>query len=184
MGRPGVVSALLAALGVYLALAATSILGTIAFVATDTAYGQDPGAYLGLILRATLQTALVASVPFAVGVFLAFWVLVPIAARLRMGPVFVRGLLAAAIGAVAMLVVGFVAATVLNLSQTDPGLVANGGPDAFAQNLLDAVRSVLPGTLDILIDGLVVVPLGALLLWGWLQSHTPESVPRIAPDGV
>ena len=79
MGRPGVVSAMLAALGVYLALAATSILSTIAFVATDTAYGQDPGAYLGLILRATLQTALVASLPFAVGVFLAFWVLVPIA---------------------------------------------------------------------------------------------------------
>jgi hypothetical protein len=182
--RPGAVNALLAALGVYFALAATSILGTIAFVATDTAYGQDSGAYLGLILPATLQTALVASLPFAVGVFLAFWVLVPIAPRLRMGRVAVRGLLAAVIGAVAMLVVGFVAAIVLNLSRTDPGLVVNGDPDAFARNLLDAVRSVLPGTLDILIDGLVVVPLGALLLWGWLQSHPPKSVPRSSPDGV
>ena len=60
----------------------------------------------------------------------------------------------------------------------------SGGPDAIARNLLDALRSVLPGTLNILIDGLVVVPLAALLLWGWLQSHPPKTAPKGALDEV
>ena len=182
--RPGVGSALLAALGVYLVLAATSILGTIAFVVTDTAYGQDPGAYLGLILRGTLPTALGASLPFAIGVYIAFWQIAPVSPQLRMAHVVTRSLLAAVIGAVATLVIGFLVAVVVNFTQTDPGLVVSGGPDAFAANLLDALRSVLPGALTILIDGLVVVPLAALLLWGWLQSHPPKTAPRGALDDV
>jgi hypothetical protein len=182
--RPGVGSALLAALGVYLVLAARSILGTVAFVVTDTAYGQDPGAYLGLILPATLQTALGASLPFALGVFVAFWQIAPVAPQLRMAHVVTRALLAAVIGAVATLVIGFIVAAVLNVTQTDPALVLNGGPEVFARNLLDALRSVLPGALNILIDGLVVVPLAALLLWGWLQSHPPKTAPRGALDDV
>jgi hypothetical protein len=182
--RPGVGSALLAALGVYLVLAAQSILGTIAFVVTDTAYGQDPGAYLGLILGATLSTALGASLPFALGVFVAFWQIAPVAPQLRMAHVVTRSLLAAVIGAVATLVIGFIVAVVVNLTQTDPGLVVSSGPDAFVRNVLDAAHSVLPGALNILIDGLVVVPLAALLLWGWLQSHPPKTAPRGALDDV
>jgi hypothetical protein len=182
--RPGVGSALLAALGVYLVLAAQSILGTIAFVVTDTAYGQDPGAYLGLILGATLPTALGASLPFALGVFVAFWQIAPVAPQLRMAHVVTRSLLAALIGAVATLLIGFIVAVVANLAQTDPGLVVRSGPDAFVTNVLDAAHSVLPGALNILIDGLVVVPLAALLLWGWLQSHPPKTAPRGALDDV
>jgi hypothetical protein len=182
--RPGVGSALLAALGVYLVLAARSILGTVGFVLTDTAYGQDPGAYLSLILPATLPTALGASLPFAIGVFIAFWQIAPVSPQLRMAHVVTRSLLAALIAAGATLVIGFVVAVVLNVTQTDPGLVLNGGPDAFARNLLDAVRSVLPGALNILLDGLVVVPLAALLLWGWQQSHPPKTAPKGALDEV
>jgi hypothetical protein len=182
--RPGIGSALLAALGVYLVLAAQSILGTIVFVVTDPAYGQDPGAYLALILRATLPTALGASLPFALGVLLSFWQLAPVAPQLRMAHVVTRALLAAVLGAVATGLITFVIAVVLNLTQTDPGLVAGSGPDAFARNLLDAARSVLPGALNILINGLVVVPLAALLLWGRLQSHPPKTTARGALDEV
>jgi hypothetical protein len=182
--RPGVGSALLAALGVYLVLAVGSILGTVVFVVTDVAYGQDPGTYLGLILPATLSTALGASLPFALGVFVAFWQIAPVSPQLRMAHVVTRALLAAVIGAVATLVIGFIVAAVLNVTQSDPALVLNGGAGAVARNLLDAVRSVLPGALNILIDGLVVVPLAALLLWGWLQSHPPKTAPRGALDEV
>jgi hypothetical protein len=182
--RPGVGSALLAALGVYLVLAAQSILGTIAFVVTDTAYGQDPGAYLSLILPATLPVALGASFPFALGVFIAFWQIAPVSPQLRLAHVVTRSLLAAVIGAVATFVIGFIVAAVLNVTQTDPALVLNGGPGAIARNLLGAVRSVLPGTINVLIDGLVVVPLAALLLWGWLQSHPPKTAPKGALDEV
>lgn len=182
--RPGVGSALLAALGVYLVLAARSILGTIAFVVTDTAYSQDAGAYLALILPATLPTALGASLPFAIGVFVAFWQFAPVSPQLRMAHVVTRSLLAAVIGAVATLLLGFLVAAVANLAQTDPALVLNGGLDAFAANLADAWRSVLPGAINILLDGLIVVPLAALLLWGWLQSHPPKTAPRGALDNV
>ena len=182
--RPGVGSALLAALGVYLVLAARSILGTVVFVVTDTAYGQDPGTYLGLILGATLPTALGASLPFAIGVFLAFWQIAPVSPQLRMAHVVTRALLAAVIGAVVTGIIGFVVAAVVNVTQTDPGLLLNSGAGAFARNLLDALRSVLPGMLNILLDGFVVVPLAALLLWGWLQSHPPKAAPRGALDEV
>jgi hypothetical protein len=182
--RPGVGSALLAALGVYVVLAARSILGTIVFVVTDTAFGQDVGNYLGLILRATLPTALGASLPFAIGVFLAFWQLAPVTPQLRMAHVVTRALLAAVIGAVVTAIIGFVVAVVLNFTQTDPTLVLSSSPGAFVRNLLDAGHSVLSGTLNILIDGLVVVPLAALLLWGWLQSHPPKAAARGALDEV
>ena len=79
---------------------------------------------------------------------------------------------------------GLIVATVLNLRQTDPALVLNGGPDAFARNLGDAAHTVLPGTLNIMLDGLVVVPLAALLLWGWQQSHPPKTAPKGALDEV
>lgn len=182
--RPGVGSALLAALGVYLVLAGRSILETIVFVVTDAAYGQDPGHYLGLILGASLPTVLGATLPFAIGVFLAFWQIAPVSPQLRMAHVVTRSLLAAVIGAVVAGIVGFVFAVVLNFTQTDPSLVLSGGADAFGRNLLDAAHSVLPGALNILIDGLIVVPLAALLLWGWLQSHPPKTAARGALDEV
>jgi hypothetical protein len=182
--RPGVGSALLAALGVYLVLAARSILGTVVFVVTDAAYGQDPGTYFGLILGATLPSALGASLPFALGVFIAFWQIAPVSRQLRMAHVVTRALLATVIATAATFVLAFLVAVLLNFTQTDPALVLNGGPGAFARNLLDALRSVLPGTLNILIDGLVVVPLAALLLWGWQQSHPPKAAPKGALDEV
>lgn len=182
--RPGVGSALLAALGVYIVLVARSILGTVVFVVTDPAYSQDVGSYVGLFMRGALPTVLGASLPFAIGVFIAFWQLAPVSPQLRMAHVVTRALLAALIGAGATLVVGFVVAVVLNFTQADPGLVLDGGPDGVARNLLDALHSVLPSTLNILIDGVVVVPLAALLLWGWQQSHPPKTAAKGALDEV
>jgi hypothetical protein len=101
-----------------------------------------------------------------------------------MAHVVTRSLLAAVVGAVFTLVLGFLVAAVLNFSQSDPTVVAGGGIGAVWRNLLDAGRSVLPGALNILIDGLVVVPLAALLLWGRLRSHPPKSAPAGALDEV
>lgn len=172
--RPGVGSALLAGLGVYLVLALQSILGTIVFIVTDSSYAQDPGAYLSLILPASLPLAFGAPLPFAIGVFLAFWQLAPVAPQLRMAHVVTRALLAALAGAVATAVIGFFVAVVVNASQGS----------GIASAVADAARSVLPGSLNILIDGLVVVPLAALLLWGWLTSHPPKRAPAGALDEV
>lgn len=182
--RPGVGSALLAALGVYLVLVLQSLLGTIVFVITDRSYGQDPASYLSLILPATLPITLGGPLPFAIGVFLAFWQIAPVAPQLRMAHVVTRALLAAVIGAVATAVIGFIVAVIVNFTNTDPGLVLSGAAADFARNLVDAARSVLPGALNILIQGLVVVPLAALLLWGRLQTHPPKTTPAGALDEV
>jgi hypothetical protein len=182
--RPGAGSALLAGLGVYLVLVLQSLLGTIVFVVTDRAYGQDAGAYLALILPATLPVTLAGPVPFALGVFLSFWQIAPVAPQLRMAHVVTRALLAAVIGAVAAGVIGFLVAAAINVFGSDPALVLRGGADVIARNLAEAGRTVLPGALNILIDGLVVVPLAALLLWGRLQSHPPKTTPAGALDEV
>jgi hypothetical protein len=182
--RPGVGSALLAALGVYLVLALRTLLGSIVYVVTDLGYGQDPLGYLSVILPATMQTALLASLPFAVGVFVAFWQVAPIAPQLRMAHVVTRSLLAAVVGAVATGIIAFLVAIVLNLSESNPAVVSGGGFADVVRNLVDAGRSVLPGALNLLIDGLVVVPLAGLLLWGRLQSHPPKTAPVGALDEV
>jgi hypothetical protein len=182
--RPGVGSALLAGLGVYLVLALRTLLGSIVYVVTDLGYGQDPLGYLSVILPATMQTALLASLPFAIGVFVAFWQIAPIAPQLRMAHVVTRSLLAAVIGAVVTAIIALVVAIVLNLTQSDPLVVSQGGFPDVVRNLVDAARSVLPGALNLLIDGLVVVPLAGLLLWGRLQSHPPRTAPVGALDEV
>jgi hypothetical protein len=180
--RPGVGPALLAALGVYLVLALQSLLGTIVYAVTS--YSQDIAAYLPLILHSSLPTAFGAPLPFAIGVWLAFWQIAPVSPQLRMAHVVTRALLAAVIGAVIAGILGFVVAATINFTLSDPLVVAVGGPGDVVRNLVDAFRSVLPGTLNVLVDGLVVVPLAALLLWGWLQSHPTKTTPRGALDEV
>ena len=177
--RPGVGSALLAGLGVYLVLVLQGLLSTIAFVITSYDLG-----YLGAVIPASLPVTLGGPLPFAVGVFLAFWQIAPVAPQLRMAHVVTRALLAAVIGAAAAGILSFVVAVLVNLAATDPGLVAGGAADAIGRNLAEAAKSVLPAFFTILIQGLVVVPLAALLLWGWLQSHPPKKTPAGALDDV
>lgn len=182
--RPGVGSALLAGLGVYVVLVLQSILGTIVFVVTDRAYGQDPGTYLGLILPASLPVTLGGPIPFAIGVFLAFWQIAPVAPQLRMAHVVTRALLAAVIGAIAAGIISFVVAVMSDLLGLGSSVVTPAGGDPITTHLLGAARSVLPAAANILIQGLVVVPLAALLLWGWLQSHPSKTTPVGALDEV
>ena len=182
--RPGIGSALVAASGVYLVLVLQSVLSTVAFVATDAAYGGDALSYLSLILPASLPTTLGAPLPFAIGVFLAFWQIAPVAPQLRMAHVVTRALLAAVVGAVATLVLGFIVGAIANVASTDPALLAATDVGRVVSNILDALRPALSAGLNILIQGLVVVPLAALLLWGRLQTHPPKTAPAGALDEV
>jgi hypothetical protein len=182
--RPGVGSALLAALGVYLVLVVQSILSTIAFVVTDVAYGQDALGYLSLIVPASLPVTLGAPLPFAIGVWLAFWQIAPVAPQLRMAHVVTRALLAAVVGAVVAFVVAVLVGIVVNIAGTDPALMSGIDLSRIGANVLDAVRGALSPALSILIQGLVVVPLAALLLWGRLQTHPPKAAPAGALDEV
>jgi hypothetical protein len=165
--RPGIGSALLAGLGVYVVLVGQSILTTFAFIVTDEKYAADVWGFFGLVLRAGLPVTLGAPIPFAIGVVLSFWQLAPVAPQLRMAHVVTRSLLAAVVGAVLTYLVSVIA--VLSVG---------------TQGVLGALQSPLPPALSILIQGLVVVPLAALLLWGRLQSHPPRTAPAGALDEV
>jgi len=182
--RPGVGSALLAALGVYLVLVLQSVLSTVAFVVTDVAYGQDALSYLTLIVPASLPVTLGAPVPFAIGVWLAFWQIAPVAPQLRMAHVVTRALLAAVVGALATFIIGALIGIVVNIAETDPALMAGVDFSRIGANIFDGLRSALSPALSILIQGLVVVPLAALLLWGRLQTHPPKTAPAGALDEV
>jgi hypothetical protein len=154
--RPGVGLALLAALGVYLVIAFRGLLSTIAYVVTDLNYAQDSANYLSLILPASLPLAFGPPLPFAIGVFLSFWQIAPVAPQLRMAHVVTRALLAAVVGAVASLVLGFIVAVVLNVAGTSGQILAASDLASIA----------------------------ALLLWGRLQSHPPKTAPAGALDEV
>ena len=104
----------------------------------------------------------------------------PVAPQLRMAHVVTRSLLAAVIGAVATFVIGFIAAAFVAVAQGSGALDVSRIPDGIAE----AARAVLPGALNILINGLVVVPLAALLLWGWQRTHPPKTAPAGALDEV
>jgi hypothetical protein len=184
LSRPGIGSALLAALGVYLVLVLQSVLSTVAFIVTDTAYGGDALRYLSLIVPASLPTTLGAPLPFAIGVWLSFWQLAPVAPQLRMAHVVTRAILAAVVGAVATLVLGFIVGAVANVIATAPALMATTDLGRVGANLAEALRPALSAALSILISGLVVVPLAALLLWGHLRNHPPTTAPAAAPGEV
>ncbi|MEO8093477.1 MAG: hypothetical protein ABI632_00960 [Pseudolysinimonas sp.] len=165
--RPGIGSALLAGLGVYMVLVGQAVLNTFAFIATDDSHSQDVWDFFVLILRAGLPVTLGAPLPFAIGVVLSFWQLAPVVPQLRMAHVVTRSLLAAVVGGVATFVIGVLVALFVG-----------------SETLAASVHQVLPGALSLLIAGLVVVPLAALLLWGWLQAHPPKRTAAGALDEV
>lgn len=175
--RPGVGLALLAALGVYVVLGLQTLLSTIAYLIINATY-------LSLVLPDTLPLAFGPPLPFAIGVFISFWQLAPVAPQLRMAHVVTRALLAAVVGAAASFIVLFVVGTVTALAENPGPIMASADFDSVGRALLEAGRSALQPTLSILIQGAVVVPLAALLLWGRLQSHPPKTAPAGALDEV
>lgn len=178
MTRPGVGSALLAGLGVYLVFVLPSLASTLVYVLVERGYDQDPLGYLSYILPGAVPSIFLPPIPLSVGVVLAFWQIAPVAPELRMAHVVTRSLLAAVVGSILSGILTF-------LLTLTPRLT---GPDASQYTPLRAVaesaRFAVPGTVDLLLDALIAVPLAALLLWGWLQSHPPKSTARGALDEV
>ena len=182
--RPGIGSALLAGLGVYLVLVLQRLLGTVADVVGSVPWNQDVGGYIARIIPNDLPATLGAPLPFALGVVFAFWQLAPVVPQLRMAHVVTRSILAALVGAAAALVIGGLVALIANYTAWDAYYQFGTGPSGFLRAAYDAAHVVVPATLRLLAVGLVVVPLAALLLWGWQQSHPPKTAPKGALDEV
>lgn len=164
--RPGMVPAFFAGLGVFLLLLAIAVLqslfSTLSVVSGTTAASD----FAGQILTTQLLATGAGPLPFALGVFLSFWQLAPIAPKLRLAHVVTRSLLASLVGGVLLWVVFVVAQLIADIVAPGPGGTVHAldglGPDAL---------TALLRSLALIIGYLPSVALSGILLWGWLQRH-------------
>src|SRR5471032_3037296 len=167
MKRPGVVPAFLAGLGVFVGLL---LIGFVqALFSTLHVVFLEPSAqnFVGSVWAGQLFNSLTGPLPFAIGVFLCFWQVAPIAPVLRLAHVVTRSILAALLGGAVMWLVIFVSTIVVDISRAPFSFHAADvfgglGPDALGA--LFQALAVTAGYLPIAV-------LAGILLWGWLQQH-------------
>jgi hypothetical protein len=134
----------------------------------------DEPRYVGQILA--VEAPRLVLVPLGVGVvaFLAFAAIVPIRGSLRMAQVVRRGF---ATGVVALVIAAIASAAAAVIS-----LVLGAGPHGLSAGA-DRILSLLGhlvldsglGGLGSQLVVLLAVPLGALLLWGWVRRAVPAA---------
>ena len=170
--RPGALPALLTALGILVALIVLGFLGATFSSLSVLAENRIDDDFFGQIWAAQLAAALAGPAPIAIGVFLCFWQIAPIAPNLRLAHVVTRALLAALAGALLLFVLG-VALSLFLWVLALTGVVDGGGlydvmPVPFSP------IGLLFRSLATLVGVVPLVVLGAVLLWGWLQRHPPK----------
>src|SRR4051794_18719433 len=163
MKRPGMAPAFLAGLGVFATLLVTSVVQALLSTLWAATSGSAPADYFSQVWSQHLQESLSGRLPFAIGVFLCFWQVAPIAPVLRLAHVVTRSILAALVGGAVMWLVLMViqlVAAVVRIPFSTPALTVLGelGPDAL-QAMFQALSSILAW--------LPVVALSGILLWGW-----------------
>lgn len=150
--RRGRLPALVAALGIALALLVGRTLTELVALAAPGGHG-----FSWQVIVDYLPLAL----PFALGVFLGLWLIAPLADELTLPFVFTRGGLAAGAGAILVIVAHLVIAVVEAVSP---------GPFDGEQLARDSLLAVLTGVSSF-IDCLVLVLFASVLLWLWLRAH-------------
>jgi len=180
MKRPGAVPAFLAALGVFVTLLVSSFVQALLSTLWAASAASAPANYFGQVWSEHLQDSLSGRLPFAVGVFLCFWQVAPIAPVLRLAHVVTRSVLAALLGGGVMWLVLMAFQLVVDNVKTPfstPALAVLGelGPDAL-QSLFHALAAI--------VAWLPVVALSGILLWGWLQRHPLDKPVHGALDEV
>ena len=167
MKRPGMVPAFLTGLGVFATLLVLgfvrAVLSTLALITTVSG-GLD---FVGPAWLAQLQSSLTGPLPFAVGVFLCFWQIAPIAPGLRLAHVVTRSILAGAVGAAVTWLVFVIVRLVVDVATTQFNVPAVTVLGQLGQDALQSLFSALAAA----VGYLPVVVLAGILLWGWLQRH-------------
>ncbi len=148
--RPGIGSALLAGLGVYVVLVLQRLLGTVADVVGSVPWNQDVGGYILRIVPHDLPTTLGATPPVRARRVFAFWQIAPVVPQLRMAHVVTRAFLAALVGAAAALVIGGLVALIANYTAWDAFYRFGTGPSGFLRAAYDAAHVVVPATIRLL----------------------------------
>ncbi len=169
--RRGALPAFLTALGILAYLVLEAFLS--ALVRWAWLLDESTGSSLLALWSGSGVSTLITSLPFAIGVFLAFWQVAPISPSLRLGHVVTRALLAVVVGAA----LSFAVSLVARLGQ----YLLEG--DLFGA-LASDVLPLLASAFGLLLRLAPLVVLGAVLLWGWLERHPLDYVPRGTLDEV
>ncbi len=127
---------------------------------------------LGLLIGGYGLDLLTVRLPFALGVFVSFWLVARVVAEHRMAQVVARSLAAAGLGALAVFVASFLFEAMGPLSEVNwfadsldglAGALAQGGNYAIVVGLMNAVNA--------LIYAAPVVVLAGVCLWFWLTKR-------------
>lgn len=135
--------------------AVIAVFSTLAYATTEQSYLQNvfaPVAGLGVEFGTTV-------LPVAIGVFLTFWLLLPITADLRIAGVAVRSLAAAGIGAALSLV----------FTAVYSGSSLLFGAGSFSNAVFGTVQSALYTFVGVT----PVVLLAGFLAWLWISKPAP-----------
>lgn len=157
------------------------VFGLLAYSASPVAVGYPPGDVAGSLVS-TAATLGLSIVPVALGVFLAFWLVVPLTAGLPVARVLLRSLAAAGIASVVALVLGILGAVARVVSASGP-VFGNAFPrpdgSVLGRSLFEVVQSVLFTFIAVT----PVVALAGMVVWLWIArtargSTAPGEVTR------
>lgn len=180
--RPGALPPFLTALGIFVALVVLGFLGATLSALSTTVVADYPPEFFGAIWASQLVWGLAGPLPIALGAFLCFWQIAPIAANLRLAHVVTRAVLAGLAGTLLLFVLGFLLQLLIWLLtlaglDEDREWFGDRGPG-------DVVLPLLFQSLATLLQVLPLLVLGAVLLWGWLQRHPQKVVATGTLDEV
>ena len=170
--RPGALPALLTAGGILAFLLVQGFLVSLFAALTLTGQTGSPDT-VGVLWARQLGQSLAGPVPIAIGVFVTFWQIAPIAPVLRLAHVVTRALLAATIGAGLLWLASFLWLR-----------AAIGHPRRRILRARRLALGLLLTSSSALVTVIPVVVLGAVLLWGWLQRHPPKRAVKGTLDEV
>ena len=170
--RPGALPPFLTALGIFVALVVLGFLGATLNALSTTVQADYPAEFFLQLWAAQLVWGLAGPLPIALGAFVCFWQIAPIAPNLRLAHVITRAVLAGLAGTLLLFLLGLLFGFLLWLLAL-AGIADRG--DFFG--VAGPGVGILPLLFQSLATFLQVLPvlvLGAVLLWGWLQRHPPK----------
>ncbi|WP_395638516.1 hypothetical protein [Pseudolysinimonas sp.] len=169
--RPGALPPFLTSLGIFVALVVLGFLGATLSALSVTTRADYPAEFFLQIWASQLVWGLAGPLPIALGAFVCFWQIAPIAPNLRLAHVVTRAVLAGLAGTLLLFLLGLLFGVLLWVLSLG-GLLRAG--EIFGSG--GGGIGVLPLLFQSLATFLQVLPvlvLGAVLLWGWLQRHPP-----------
>jgi hypothetical protein len=163
-------TAAIAAAGVAAVLLVQDLIGIVSTVMVGYSQAENnSGTYLGYLWQ-SIGFGLLLLLAFAGGVFLSLWLVAQVSRSLTVMQVVLRGMLAAVVGAAAVLALSFVLEMIGPMSGAGT-LFGNSFPWPDLSSTAQAFSVAVQRAVHFVVQQAPVVVLVAVLLWIWLGKH-------------